>query len=202
MRKIIYYAIVTVFIGLAQVSAASAYSVSFSSPYDAPFSVSSGGPYSVNVILSGIPTGGSVSAFDLDVSYNANYLNANSVSFGSWLGTYSSNFLLTDVLQDAKLGTPGLIEFAAVSFLSDASLQALQSSGNGSITLATLNFTGIADGTSDLAFDWYAGKDVKGNNNEVVFPAPEPGTFLLLGSGMVAFLLFRRRNILLGRFSR
>jgi hypothetical protein len=187
MQKILYYAIVTLLIGLTQVSAASAYIVSFSSSYNNQFSVSNGGSYSINIILSGLSEDGTVAAYDLNVRYDTNLLKVNSVNFSTRLGADTSNQLSPKVLQDVKLDANGLINFAAVSLLNNLDLQALQSSGNGSIILATLNFTAIADGDTALSFQWDQGKCIIGNNNNVIFGrSPEPAMDPFLNSGMVA----------------
>jgi hypothetical protein len=103
-------------------------------------------------------------------------------------------------MQSYNLRT-GFVDFAAVSLLSDADLLTLQAGYGGSVTLATLNFTGTNAGFSSLAFDWYKGQDVKGAGNEIIAGyVPEPGTFLLMGSGLLSLLGFRRRGSLMARF--
>jgi hypothetical protein len=197
MRKILISIVMAVLIGSVQIAAATPITIGFSP--STSISSSIGGTYSVDVIISYLPAGGIVSAFDLSILYNSTLLNATSVNFNSLLG---ESFAF-EVLQSAILTSPGVINFAAVSLLSDSALQALQSSANGTITLATLNFSGLAAGSSTLAFDWYKGKDVKGLNNQVIAGyVPEPGTFLLFGSGLLSLLGFRRRGNLLAWFRR
>jgi hypothetical protein len=188
-----------VMIGYGQMAAATPITVGFSGITD-----NGGDSYSVNVILTGLTTGGIVSAFDLDVLYDTAHLNVTSVTFNNLLGRPSF-----EVLQAANYLTTkaGVIDFAAVSLLSDSKLVTLQSASvaGGSITLATLTFTGDSSylTSGNLAFDWYQGQDVKGLKNAVIAGyVPEPGTFLLFGSGLLSLLGFRRRGNLLSWFRR
>jgi len=65
---------------------------------------------------------------------------ATGVNFGAALGV-----LGLEVLTNFDLATPGLVDFAALSLLSDADLAALQGDA---VTLATLQFSALALGTS------------------------------------------------------
>jgi hypothetical protein len=193
MRKLLISIMMAVLIGSVQTVGATPITIGFSS------STINATNHSVDIILSGLPAGGIASAFDLDVLYNPAALaglTGVSVTFSSWLGDVGS----FEVLQSTVLSS-GRIDFAAVSLLSDLALQARQASAGGSIVLATLNFIGITSGNTTLAFDWYKGQDVKGANNEIIAGyVPEPGTFLLMGSGLLSLLGFRRRGSLLARF--
>jgi hypothetical protein len=197
MKKIIFSIVMAVMIGYGQMAAATPITVGFSGITD-----NGGDSYSVNVILTGLTTGGIVSAFDLDVLYDTAHLDVTSVTFNNLLGRPTF-----EVLQAANyLTKDGVIDFAAVSLLSDSKLVTLQSASvaGGSITLATLTFTGTSSYlTSSLAFDWYQGQDVKGLKNTVIAGyVPEPGTFLLFGSGLLSLLGFRRRGNLMSWFRR
>jgi hypothetical protein len=93
-----------------------------------------------------------------------------------------------------------LIDFAAVSLLSDAALLALQ--GGDSVVLATLNFDAIAIGTSSLEFHFDAFNDVKGSGNTPltldakagsVAVVPEPSAAVVFGLGWLIVGLRLRR---------
>lgn len=155
---------------------------------------------SLDVVVSSL--GGSyVSTFDFDVSYDAAVLAFSGYSLGLGLG---------DPLLEAydySLGDSspsGTINIAEVSFLSDfSSVQ-----DGGTLTLATLSFTGFATGSSTLSLARYLagdewGTDVffagspSGTTIEVVSsgisPVPEPATMLLFAAGC-GILGFRRMS--------
>lgn len=136
-----------------------------------------------------------VSAYDLDILYDDSLLSPLTVTFSSELGI---------ALSDATLLSPGVLDIAAVSLLSDADLMALQD-GN-SVTLATLSFQVLAEGESTLDFSFDAFNDVKGANNAVLDvvadPAvinpgiPEPSSAMLFAVGalLVTRSTARRRR--------
>ena len=151
-----------------------------------------GANVSVDVVVSGLEASeiaDVVAAFDLDVAYDPLVVAATGVNFGAALGV-----LGLEVLTNFDLATPGLVDFAALSLLSDADLAALQGDA---VTLATLQFSALALGTSPLALISTApfGIDVKGAANEIlsfenvvggaIHVVPEPSTVLLLTVGLV-----------------
>jgi len=151
-----------------------------------------GANVSVDVVVSGLEASeiaDIVAAFDLDVAYDPLVVAATGVNFGAALGV-----LGLEVLTNFDLATPGLVDFAALSLLSDADLAALQGDA---VTLATLQFSALALGTSPLALISAApfGIDVKGAANEIlsfesvvggaIHVVPEPSTVLLLTVGLV-----------------
>lgn len=110
----------------------------------------------VDLLITGLDATGEpeiVSAFDLEVRYDPAILELTGVTFGPGLstGTVAS-------LQDYA-STPGVIDLAEVSFLTDAELAATQP---GSFILATLAFTVKAKGISALTFVFDHVNDVKG----------------------------------------
>ncbi|MFQ5776151.1 MAG: cohesin domain-containing protein [Kiloniellaceae bacterium] len=165
---------------------AAAVTIGFDPP--SPFAVTSGDAVSVDIVVSDLG-GGIVSAFDLDVSYDTSFLTATSVTFGFDLGIP----FFFEALTSFDLSTPGLVDLAEVSLLSDAQLVTIQGP---SVILATLGFSALQTGTTALAFLFGPGQDVKGANNQVILPVavPEPATWLVFVSGLAALMLTRRRT--------
>jgi hypothetical protein len=162
--------------------------------------VDPGDLFDIDVRVSGLGTE-IVSAYDLDVSYDPTIVSATGVAFGSFLTAPSPDESLTSFLL-----TPGNVNFAEVSFLSDDDLAAQQPA---SFILATISFVAVAPGTTALTFEpspFFEVIDLKGRNNQILDvesqpgevtvrqtqAAPEPGT-LLLGLGFLGLLAVRRR---------
>jgi hypothetical protein len=139
-----------------------------------------------------------VSAYDLDVTYDGALVEATDLFFGSSLGDGLFS------LQFSAL-TP-VVDFAEVSFLSDAELDADQGDD---VLLATLIFKALAPGTA--VFTLSGGTDdVKGLANtpltmnlvqnstfvirEPVTGVPEPATLLFLGVGLAGLVVGRHRT--------
>lgn len=145
----------------------------------------------VDVLISGVPAGDDVAAYDLDVTYDGALLSQVDIAFDSFLG----NAALFEVLE-SKTGVntaPGVVDFAALSLLSDADLLVLQSPQNGAFRLATLKFQALRDGQSDFALVYGPGNDVKCANNQVCVPSvPEPAVSWLFGLGLT-LLLFQAK---------
>lgn len=139
--------------------------------------------------------GNIVAAYDLDVSFDTSVLTFSSLTFGSGLGDEAFLEVINDLLQPV---VGGLVDFAAVSLLSDSDLLTLQ--GGSSVTLATLQFAG--SDFSSLAFaNWGTGlptNDVKGAGNQVIIgQVPEPASLALVGiamAGMLTAPALRRRK--------
>ncbi len=142
---------------LFKVSSASAIMIDF---LPTSSSVEVGAAFEVDVVISDLAAAGEiVSAYDLNVSYDATNLLATGVTFGSYL---DDPFFPGFTLQDSVLTTAGLVNFSELSFLSDAELAAQQPD---SFTLATLSFEALSVGSSSLLFvpDPFFGIDIKGN---------------------------------------
>lgn len=158
-------------------------------------SVEIGDSVSVDIVVSDLG-GEIVSAYDLDIQYDAAILNATGVSFDTGLG----DALAFEALESFDVGTAGLVDLAQVSLLGDAALLALQ--GGDEVRLATLVFEAVGPGTSSLDFLFDAANDIKGagalildvtdasGSIRVTTPIPEPRAALLFGLGL--FVLHRR----------
>lgn len=138
-----------------------------------------------------------VSAYDLDLTYDADLLAATDVLFTTSLG----DALFFEVFEDFDLSTPGIVDLAQLSLLDDDALFGLQ--GGESVTVATIVFEAVAAGTSELAFVFDAVNDAKGRNGEVLplvgagavieigrgtppsNPIPEPSAALVFASGLL-----------------
>jgi hypothetical protein len=131
-------------------------------------SVGVGDPVSVDIVVSGLG-GEIVSAYDLDVLYDDSIVSATGVSLSSALGDEG----LFEAFYASSLATSGVIDFAGLSLLSDASLLALQ--GGDSVVLATIEFSAIADGTTALSFNFDAFNDMKGAGAAVLDLSVNPG---------------------------
>lgn len=150
---------------------------------------SAGDIIDVDVVVSDLG-GDIVSAYDMDIVYDDIVLLPFSVTFSGALGTPD-----VDTITGA-FDLIGIVDAFEVSLLTDAELAAIQN-GSG-FTLFTIGFEALADGDlSSLDFIWDEFNDVKGANNQVIYPTgkvPEPATALLMGFGLAAIGVVRRRR--------
>ena len=152
----------------------------------------------VDVVISGLHSMDPdeiVGGYDLWVEYNSGVLSATDVAYGTFLGGPSDSF------QGSDLSTPGVINLAELSLLSDAALNTLQPD---TFKLCTLSFNAEEPGTSILSFALHPDLDsidVKGLDTQIldldletasVNVVPVPGSIMLLGSGLVGIVAWSR----------
>jgi hypothetical protein len=142
------------------------------------------------IIISGLGdnTAPSVGAFDINVSYNADFLQYSGVTFGNGL-----DVLAFGSLQDV-FSSSGLVNLIEVSLDTVADLDSLQSY---SFTLATLLFDPLQNGRSELGVSGII-SDAAGFGLQVDFQAgsvtvPEPSTMFFMAMGLVGIILTRRK---------
>jgi len=196
--------------GLLYLGPASAVSINFS-PSNSSVLVSDS--LNVDIVISDLyAADGSreiVSAFDLDVTYDSSVLNATGVSFGALLGANMSTDPF-DFFSDAfivSVLSPGRVDFAESSWLTNTDLLSLQPDDN--FTLATLSFEAIGVGVSLLEFDMITppGIDVKGFDPFTPFDlgdptdavvsvsaVPVPGAMLLMLTGLLGIGIAGRKG--------
>jgi hypothetical protein len=185
MKKLSWLSMLVGVIGLLRATPALAISLDF---VPAAQTVLPGQLVTVDIVISGLGAGGtpSVGAFDLDVSFDATILSPLDVTFGPFLGDPSFFEALTSFTF-----SPGVVDFAEVSLLSVAALDARQSA---SFILATLSFDTLAMGMSPLTFSQIIVDDAFGQKLDIdegsgkVNVVPEPGTLALLSTGVLDLL--------------
>jgi hypothetical protein len=162
-------------------------------------SVELGDAAAVDLVFSDLG-GEIVSAYDLDITYDASVLDATGVVFTTALGEEA----FFEVFDDFDVSAPGLVDLAQLSLLPDPVLAVVQ--GGAEVMVATILFEAVGVGTTDLAFSFDEFNDVKGRDGAVLpivagdgsvsvtrgpSPVPEPSGALLFGVG--ALLVGRRR---------
>ena len=130
----------------------------------------------------------------MDIGYDPTLLMPTSVTFGDLLG----DPLLFQALTASNLAfAPNIVEAAEVSLLSNAQLDLLQAA---SFTLFTVDFQAIGNGTTSVQ---YAGGPIDDGNGNLLFGtktigpmiAPEPGSLVLLGSGLCFLAVLGRLRL-------
>jgi hypothetical protein len=191
MRRLALLSMLLACTSLLLVAPAQAITISFS-PVSQQVNLGSSG--SVDIVVSN-RGGVEIGAFAFDVVFNPAIISATSVTFGTGLGD-PTDPLETLVAPDVSLA--GRATAAEVSFLDVASLLALQTSD--SFVLATVHFNAVGTGVTPLTFANVDFSDGDGNTEEVatstgsVTVVPEPGSLLLLVSGIAIVLPGLRRH--------
>lgn len=148
--------------------------------------------------IAGLTDGGpdSLGAFSLDILYDPVILSFTSAVFGPFLGDTDPLAFETDFFVDDL--TPGVVSLGETSFLFDFELDELQPASFG---LATLSFTGLTAGFSNLVMQNVVLSDALGFvisdriiENASVSVVPEPATILLLAGGMAGLGVFGRKR--------
>lgn len=196
MKKSFWLGVLLGLFGLWQVTPSFALSLGFVPPAQ---TVPLGTSVAVDVVISGLEDAGMdeiVSAYDLDIIFDESIIAPTGLIFGS---------SLTISLQAFDLFlAPGVIDVAEVSLEDDATLATQQGD---SITLFTLLFDTVRAGTTPLEIILNDFNDVKGRDAEILpldpssgvitvtsSAVPEPGTFVLLGTGFLGLLGYTLRK--------
>ena len=165
-----------------------------------------GSSFTVNLVVSGLGdhTAPSLSAFDVDVSYDASLFSLGAVSFGSALGNVS----LGEAWSAADSSISGTVNLSAFSLLEVNSgsctfctgpyLEDLQGS---TLTLASLSFTAVSAGTRSFGLAVNSFGDGFGDPLTVglaaaptVSSVPTPANLWLFGVGLVGLGMSRSRS--------
>jgi hypothetical protein len=156
---------------------------------------------SVDVNVSGLTGALALGAYDLNINYNSAILSTPAVTFGTGLNL--------GVIADSTTGTLGSnpLNIFEVSLVLPATLSGSQAD---SFKLFTVVFNTIGVGTSPLGFSDVILGDQEGESLGATLgsgsiqvtalpsngggnPIPEPGTWLLMSTGMLTLGLWRRK---------
>ncbi|MCG8552006.1 MAG: cohesin domain-containing protein [Desulfobacterales bacterium] len=189
MKKIVLICMISITLSLAS-SVQAVTSLSF---LPQASSVASGDTMAVDIIISGLESQ-DLSAYDFNVSFDNTILAFQEYSLGSGLGAPGDSL-------DLSLGDLGLsTNLAEVSLLWDFSSQ------EDAFTLATLTFTALLPGETNLSFsidDWQGFTD--GDDNWLtidefntaeitVSSVPIPSSLSILGFGLFSLIICAKRK--------
>lgn len=167
-------------------------------------SISPAGTATVDLDISGLGNGTALGTFDVNVGFNSSVVGFNSAAYGDPVLGDQLNLEGFGTLQGTTTGS-GTAELFELSFDSPAALTSLQAT---SFTLATLTFTGLTAGVSDLSLSVNALGDQNGTSlpatltdgtitvgSGTTVGVPEPGQLALMLSGVAAVALLMRRRM-------
>jgi hypothetical protein len=156
--------------------------------------VAAGDPVTVEIVVSDLGSD-VVGGYSLTLNHDPSLLSPVSVTFGAALGLVGVQQLFTPV-PPLPPATPGAIDLASVSLLSEPALQGLQGDP---VTLVTLQFATLAEGNALLSLSDVTLTDGQGLALPIseilggVVLVPEPGTLLCVCVGLGLLGLARRR---------
>lgn len=168
-----------------------------------PLSVVEGERFSVDLAVSGLGDSMSLGGFDLNILYDPSVLSFRDVTYGDPL---IGDQLAAAYLEGKTLTTagPGIVKLSELSLEIPVILDLLQAD---SFVLATLSFNALGAGTTSLRISdellsdaWGGSLDAEvltGDINVDAQPVPEPGSCLLVATGLVglAGIRLRRKRI-------
>jgi hypothetical protein len=165
-------------------------------------SVAQGTPVSVDVLITGLGNGTTpaLGGYDLTVFFDSSILTPTTVNFTSRLGDTSDPLQVLSFNNFVLVGGNIVgVELVELSFLSASDLFSQQTTANAGFKIATLGFNTGSAGVSTLTTSVASAADENSNAISLTTdsgsvtvtsttPAsvtPEPGTILLLSSGLL-----------------